>query len=471
MNKLTLLILLLLSANNLLADNWQKIKKQFEKNIVVVEYYEQTESVVTIVEKSRIKKYLTGILLNKNGLVITSSDIFKANLESSSASLFFRPSQLPQEIKVKAGKKDYGPATFIGKDDDKGIAFIRLNKPTDQNIRFTKKDSLIIGENYLLINRLGKVFKNELIINERRILAKVNTPVEFYLCESTVETLSDFGLVVNKYGKAIGIYKNKEAQAGGGMFHFAMKASNSPLEITLYKTIESLIEKPPVYKEKETERKKWLGVYTQPFTRDMAKYFGIPQVKGVFINTVIKNSPADKAGIKMKDIVTKIDGEKVSAEDNNDLSNFREIIRNKKTDKAAFSIYRDSTEMTIIVNLRETPISQFLAEEVSSEFLGFGVKELTQDVILSQKLEMDIEGLWVSRVERGGWADVAGLQVGDLLLEINGQKTADIKKIKTLFDTLEKENKEYIMMFINRRGQTQYLFIDIRKEMAEGKEK
>ncbi len=466
--KTLLIIFIILLIQNLLAANWYKIKKQYENNIVVIEYYEQTESVETIVEKSRIKKYLTGILLTNDGLIITSSDIFKANLESSSASLFFRPSQIPQEIKVKAGKKEYGKASFVGKDDDKGIAFIRLEKPVNKRVKIVNKDSLLIGANILLLNRLDKKFENAFVINQRKILARINNPSEYYLCEQTMEALSDFGLAVDESGKAVGIYKAKNSPSAGKMFHFTMSASNFPLEITLFKTIKNLIKNPPLYKEKDTQRKKWLGVYTQPFTRDMAEYFGIPSVKGVFINTVLKNSPADKAGIKMKDVVTAIDGKKVSAEDNNDLSRFREIIRNKNSDKALFTVYRDSAKKEIEVNLSETPISQFLAREVSSEFLGFGVKELTQDVILSQKLDMDSEGLWVSRVERGGWADVAGLQVGDLLLKINGWKTNDIKTIKRHFDTVKKENKEYIMMFINRRGRTQFLFINIRNESING---
>ena len=80
---------------------------------------------------------------------------------------------------------------------------------------------------------------------------------------------------------------------------------------------------------------------------------------------------------------------------------------------------------------------------------------------------MDTEGLWVSRVERGSWADIAGLRVGDLLLRINDHKTDDIKGIKSLFDEIKKEDREYISMLINRRGQTQFLFIDMQKKLAE----
>jgi len=468
MNKLLILVIALIASQNLFADNWQKTKNKFDNNIVVIEYYEQRESTETMVEKSRLKKYLTGILLNKDGLIITSSDIFKANLESTSGSIFFRQTQIPQDIKVKVGEQEYIPASFIGKDNDKGIAFLRLSKKNTKNkFSFKKIESLNIGDNLLLINRLNNAYKNEFIINPRKVLAKIKTPVEYYICDPTIETLSDFGLVANEYGEAVGIYLRNSSQSSGGMFHFGNMSTKAPIEITLFKTIKSLIDNPPEYKEKNTERKKWLGVYMQPFTRSMAKYFGNPEIRGVFINTVIENSPAEKAGIKMKDVVTAIDGEAVFAEENNDLSSFREIIRNKKTDKVTFKIYRDSSEKFITVILKETPIGQFLAEESSDKGLGFSIKELTQDVILSQQLEMDTEGLWVSRVERGSWADIAGLRVGDLLMRINDHKTDDIKGIKSLFDEIKKEDGEYISMLINRRGQTQFLFIDMQKKLAE----
>ena len=87
------------------------------------------------------------------------------------------------------------------------------------------------------------------------------------------------------------------------------------------------------------------------------------------------------------------------------------------------------------------------------------VKELTQDIILAKQLDWETEGVWVSRVERAGWADVSGLQVGDLILKINSQKISGLDDIKQIFDSIETEKPEYLSLFIQRGTDTQFLFI------------
>ena len=111
------------------------------------------------------------------------------------------------------------------------------------------------------------------------------------------------------------------------------------------------------------------------------------------------------------------------------------------------------------VQLGDTPISQYLADEVSNSLLGMSVKELTQDIILAKQLDWETEGVWVSRVERAGWADVSGLQIGDLILKINSQKISGLDDIKQIFDSIETEKPEYLSLFIQRGTDTQFLFI------------
>lgn len=81
-----------------------------------------------------------------------------------------------------------------------------------------------------------------------------------------------------------------------------------------------------------------------------------------------------------------------------------------------------------------------MAEEVANPELDFSVKELTRDVILNRNLPPDTKGVWVSRVERAGWADIAGLQIGDLLLAINDVKIQSIDDIKRFLNKLKKVN-------------------------------
>jgi serine protease Do len=390
---------------------------------------------------------------------MTSSSIFKANLEFSATPTFFSQPAMPTDIKVKFGDAEFQSAKFIGKDDDKKIAFIKLDKkPKVKPIQFKSDPKLKLGTQILIIQHLPQQFNYDLIVNERFVNAILSKPPKKYLCENNLRSLSDFGLVLTREGKAIG-FINSTNRRPEMTFELRDNQNSPPLEITLYNSFKELIEDPPVFKEKETTRKKWLGIYMQPFNRAIAAYKGRDAMTGVIINTVLKDSPAEKAGLKLGDVIISVDGQKVAAEKDNDLDGFRKLIREQKDSKVVFNIFRDGQFIDIDVLLGDTPISQFLADEISNSTIGLSVKELTQDIILAQRLDWETEGVWVSKTERAGWADVAGLRIGDLILAINDQQINGLKEIESLFEQVEKDKPPYLNLFIQRRGDTRFLFI------------
>lgn len=453
------LILLFYTAVSADSNDWQKAIANTRDKVVLIEYYEQIISPQSIAEKSRVKRQLSGLLVNESGLIITSSSIFKASLEFTSAASIFSRAQKPTNIRVKFQGKDYQPADFIGKDDDKKLAFIKLKeKPEIPPIHFSDKPDLNLGSMALVIQHLNKRYDYEIMVNERLINAIITKPNKKYLCENTSMSLCRFGLVLNIKGKAVGIMRSS-TNTSFSPIDFSDVPSASPAEIIPYSTFKELIANPPVYKEKKTARKKWLGIYMQPFTRDMAEYYNKTELEGVLINTILKDSPAQKAGLMSGDIVASINDIKVSAEQINDLRVFRKLIRGQKDTRVTFKIFRNGKYMEIEVDLGETPISQFLADEVSNSTFGLSVKELTQDIILAKQLDLDTDGVWVSKVERAGWADVAGLRIGDLILKINGQTINELEGVKINFDLIEKEKPGYFSLFIKRQTETRFLFI------------
>jgi len=467
MKRQLICILLILLGYNITQANWERAISKTRNKIVLIEYYEQITSMEAIVDKERMKKRLTGILVDESGLIMTSSSLFKANLEFSATPTFLNQPAKPTDIKVKFNGGEFQSAKFIGKDDDKKIAFIKLDKkPQVKPVKFKSNPKLQLGTKILILQHLPQRFDYELIANERLINAKLTKPQPKYLCENNLRSLSDFGLVLTSDGAAIGFVKSTSPMSEMS-FEMPTNQNSQPAEIILFDTFEELIKKPPVYREKETTRKKWLGIYMQPFSRAMASYHGTDDMTGVLINTVLKDSPAGKAGLKLGDVIISVDGQKVAAEKDNELEGFRKLIREQKDSKVLFKISRDGQLLEVDVILGDTPISQFLADEVSSSIIGLSVKELTQDIILAQRLDWETEGVWVSKTERAGWADVAGLQIGDLILRINDQPISGLKDIKNLFEQVENEKPPYLNLFIQRRGNTRYLFIKTNFEESK----
>lgn len=454
---------------NVWAD-WDKKVKKVQDKIVIIEYFEQIVSFEAINEKERAKKQVTGIVVDDSGLIMTSSSIFKANLEFSSVFSMFGQAEKPTDIRVKFHDGKSVPAEFVGKDDDKELAFIRLAKPDNiKPIQFEEKSNLKLGSEILILEHLPEDFDYELVVYPRRINSIITKPQKKYLCENNIKALSYFGLVLNEDGDAVGII-NSDQRMPEMSFDLPELAFNQPVEIVLYDSFSELIADPPVFKEKETARKKWLGIYMQPFDRKMAAYYNNDKLKGVLVNTVINESPAEKAGLLAGDIITTINNVKVAAEKDSDLEEFRKLIREQKDSDVVFKVFRDSKIIDIKVELGDTPISQYLADEVSNETLGLSVKELTQDIILAKQLDWETEGVWVSKVERAGWVDVAGLSVGDLILQINDKPVGNLETIKECFKKIENDKPDYISFFIKRDSGTQYLFVKTNFDENEANE-
>ena len=82
-------------------------------------------------------------------------------------------------------------------------------------------------------------------------------------------------------------------------------------------------------------------------------------------------------------------------------------------------------------------------------------------------MDFDTEGVWVSRVERAGWADIAGLSIGDLIHSINDQPVDQLKTIDDIFQKIEETHPEYIQLFIKRNGGTGFLYIKTNFSVEE----
>jgi serine protease Do len=458
MKKQIILIAALLLSTNLFANEWRDHIDALSKKIVLIEYFEPINSAESIKDREKIKRNLMGLLVSKDGLILTSSSIFKAPMEFNASSHLYTPHQMPTQIRVQIGGSELIPAEFIGKDDDLGLAFIQVSsqKKIDY-IQFSSKSKRRLGQKIILMQLMGKNNHFSLMVSERIINAIVKKPLQKLLCEPSVNTLSSFGLVIDETGAPLGVTVDSPNSAPFTAPHFKME--KTLVTILPQASFSKLIASPPAFKEKKNNRKKWLGIYMQPYSRKFAKYHQQERLHGLLINTVIKDSPAWNSGLKVGDIITKVNELSLKAEKDSDLDEFIEYIRNYEQDSAFFHIYRDGTKHILTVQLSAIPISQFLADEASNPALGFSVKELTQDFIIAQQLELDAQGVWVSKVEQAGWADIAGLQHSDLILKMNDHPISELNDVHKIFKIIHQNQPQYIRIFIKRRGETKFLFL------------
>jgi S1-C subfamily serine protease len=221
-----------------------------------------------------------------------------------------------------------------------------------------------------------------------------------------------------------------------------------------------LFEDPPTMLDySEGSGKSWLGIQMQVLTKDMAAYWNLKDTYGVIINKVSSGSPAEKAGLKSGDILLSFADQKFQGFDKRNLDILRDNVRNQPEGNVTATILRNKKTQTLTIYLESAPKSRFLAEEYSDKLLGVGVKELTQDYILTNDLDFGTEGVWVSRVEDAGAAGLAGIELNDLIIQVNGKTVKNLADFRDITTALPRMKDVYIEVFLNRGGKTRFTYI------------
>ena len=430
---------------------------ELQKSMCLVEYFQPQYERGEIKDQSRIKRTITGILVGSGGLVLTSDEIFPANIDTE------KEEKPPEDITVSFNREQKLKANFVGKDQELHLAFIQIidKKNLPPPVVFDTTISPGVGESIYLLEHLDRRFNYEPLVQEANINAVLKNPFKKWVTNSGVSVLSAGGLVLNHAGNAVGVTFN-----GDGFFNhefqFDDRTTSEIKELLPVELFFSLIKNPPQLElQAAGSGKSWLGIRMQMMNNDMAAYWGLDSVHGIIVNSIVPKSPAEKCGLQVGDIITQIEKFKVKDEEKSTLDIFRNYIRSIPDGPHPIYFYRDGKMNKLSVTLESAPKSLFMADEYFNEVLGLRVKEITQDIILSDNLDFDIEGVWVSRVEEAGPAGLSGLSVGDIIVEVNEQYVKNLKQFKNRTEKVLSRKPDYVELFIMRDGKTQFIFIRV----------
>jgi len=204
----------------------------------------------------------------------------------------------------------------------------------------------------------------------------------------------------------------------------------------------------------ETRRGR-LGIAVNPITEDLAKSLKLKSTEGAIVTRVEKDSPADKAGLKRNDVITKVG----STELENDRRLYRLIAEAKIGEPLKISYIRKrklKTTEAVIERLKEK-VTKSEQEERDDEVanadrvaMGISVEALTKDVRKKYRIAESITGVRVVDVE--GRSDAAGkLSRGDIIEEINFEPIENPEKFETAINAV-KESGQSITFLVNQRG-------------------
>jgi len=199
----------------------------------------------------------------------------------------------------------------------------------------------------------------------------------------------------------------------------------------------------------------WLGVYTQSVDADLAEAFALMVDHGVIVNEVIKDSPADEAGLREDDIIISLDGDRIR--DDEDLIDL--VSDQDPGDEVVLIIFRDGKEKEIKVVLGKRPRSwrrhddsrwfsspraprapkaySYYFDSFDHEYPYVGVTLLEVSKRTAESLGADGFGVLIDDVEEDSPAEKGGLMPGDLIVAIDGEEVYEPSDVRDIIRSLD----------------------------------
>lgn len=377
----------------------------------------------------------SGFIISRDGFVLTNYHVIKdAN-----------------EIIVRLNDRRELEAELVGHDERSDLALLKVDSDDLPVVKIGNSNKLKVGEWVLAI---GSPFGFDHSVTAGIVSAKGrNLPRENYVpfiqTDVAINPGNSGGPLFDLDGKVIGINSQIYSRTGGFMgLSFAI-----PINMAM-NVVDQL-------KQSGHVSRGWLGVLIQDVTRELAESFGMDKPQGALIAKVLPDSPAEKHGFEVGDIVTKFNGHDIVRS-----SNLPPVVGLTPVGKEVdVEILRNGKVKTLEIKIGELP------EEEQKIASTNGLKEsednrlsvVVADLNDQERQELDIKenGVIVTRIGSGP-ARKAGIRKGDVILMINNQDVKSATQFKEIVEGLPVGKS--VPLLIQRRGGPVFLALKVPAE-------
>ena len=345
-------------------------------------------------------------------------------------------------IRVEMTDSRFFEAEIIGRDSLSDIAVLKVDTEDLPTVALGDSDQLREGEWVMAIGS-PLTFSHSVStgivsgLGRKRFFGEYGS---FIQTDAAINPGNSGGALVNLHGELVGINTAIVSRSGGNIgLGFA-------IPINLVKdVVEQLVEYGEV-------RRGLLGVHIANLDPLAAETMGLDRNHGVVIDEVTSGGAADKAGVKVDDVVLAIDGQPMR----NSTELRDRIGRTAPGTEVELLVLRDGKEKRIKVEL-ELRTEEALASgrsrdnaEAEQEVLGLKVRELTDELARRLRYE-DEDGVVVARVERGSEASRRGLRRGMLIQEVNRKQVETVEDLEDALAEIE-PGDAFMMRVLGQRG-------------------
>ena len=349
-----------------------------------------------------------------------------------------------QKVSVTLSDGQRYDAKVIGSDQKSDIAVIKIDAGRKLPVApLGDSDNLEVGE---WVMAIGNPFGLDHTVTSGIVSAKGRNigqgPYDnFIQTDASINPGNSGGPLINLRGEVVGINSAIFSQSGGNIgIGFAIP-SNAVKELL------------PQLRDKGKVVRGFIGASVQKVSPEIAESLSINPARGALVADLVKGGPAEHAGMKTGDVIIEFDRRPIK--DSADLP--QQVARVAPGSTVQVKVIRDGKETTLPLTVGEMKEAEVAATAQEGE-LGLTVQPLTPQLAENLGLERK-DGLVISAVKPGSAAEEAGLQSGDVIVEINRQA---VKNLADYNREMARNEKGKSVLFLVRRGQNS-LFLALKR--------
>jgi Do/DeqQ family serine protease len=268
----------------------------------------------------------SGVIASEQGYILTNHHVIES----------------VDQIEVALADSRKLPARVVGSDPETDLAVLKIDVVKLPSITFARPEQLRVGDIVLAIGNpfgIGQTVTQGIVSGLGRSHLGITVFENFIQTDAAINPGNSGGALVDSSGNLVGINTAIYSQTGGSMgIGYAIPAN------VARQVMEQIIQKGSVTRG-------WIGVGVQDITKDIAESLKLPAEGGVLITQVERGGPADKAGVKLGDVLVGVNGAPIA----DTISMLNMIAALQPGEQARLKVARGQSEAEVAVTVGRRP--------------------------------------------------------------------------------------------------------------------